>query len=377
MTQNYPSRYPGKLDEILAERHGFSQLESDNLSIPLFRQAFINTQNDSLLDPHETTSPNPVKPTYREQFLEPCREEYDATVEAYEQIYSHPSDGQRYELQHCREHAYFAMDSVSGDVKVMTDACRQRWCPMCAAQKASFARESTQAWLESLAAPRFLTLTLRHCEDDLKPQIEYLQDCFRRLRQRAYWKKRVTGGVWFLQVHRSESDGCWHPHFHILLEGEYLEQGELSDLWDLVSYGSPIIDIRRIHNPESSAMYVARYSARPARFASMPLDDRVEMIEALKGKRLCGTFGTAKVITLTPPKIESSADWKTIGYYDTLVKDAKTNKDAYLILQAWIHEHPITDEQFEAYTGHEVNPYIPVIERNGPVQYLLDFYNTS
>ena len=366
MTENWPSRNPGVLEQIQSERsHAISKERKD----PEHWQ--------SLLDPQETTSPNAIKPTYRAQYLQSCQGEYDATCEAYEQIYPHPSDGPRYALDGCREHAFFAMDRVSGNVKVMTDACRQRWCPMCANQKAAFARHSCQAWMESLESPRFLTLTLKHCEDSLLSQVQFLQDCFRRIRMRAYWKKRVFGGIWFLQVHRSASDGCWHPHFHILLEGVYMEQGQISDLWDLVSYGSPVIDIRRIHDPASSAKYVARYSARPAKFAGMSIDDRVEMITALKGKRLSGTFGTAKCVTLTPPKIENDADWIHIGYYDKVVKDAANNPSASLVLQSWRHDAPLSEDEFFEYTGHYFDKVVLKQPSFKPVQYMLDFYDTS
>lgn len=366
MTENWPSRYPGKHSDMSNERYpaGFENSTFDPFAT-------------SLLEPQETSTSNRLKPTYRAQFLESCIDEYNATVEAYREIYPNPSCGPRYALERCRKHAYFARDRVSGDVKVMTDSCRERWCPMCAAQKAKYAREATQNYITHLAKPRFLTLTLRHCEDSLKSQIEFLQDSFRRLRTRAYWKKRVTGGIWFLQVHRSENDGCWHPHFHILLDGHYLEQGELSELWDLVSYGSPVLDIRQVHNPESTSHYVARYSARPARFEKMLLDDRVEMMTALKGKRLCGTFGNAKCVTLTPPKISSGGDWQHLGYYDELVKEAHYNPTAQEILLCWSLDKPISEELFEEYTGIPVTVKIPTKEKKEPIQYQLDFFNSS
>lgn len=376
MTETGVGAYSNCIDSVSAERgpqnelHGYELLTSNDFD-PIEK-----ADSASILDPQETTSLNQLKPTYRAQFLEPCQDEYDATCEAYAQIYPHPSNWKRYNLENCRRHAFFAMDRVSGDVKIMTDSCRERWCPMCASQKASFTRHSVQSWIESLDSPRFLTLTLKHCEEPLLPQIEFLQDAFRRLRMRIWWKRRVFGGIWFLQVHRSKEDGCWHPHLHILLDGKYMEEGKLSELWDVITWGSTVVYITRIHNPEDSARYVARYSARPAKFADMPLADRIEMIEAMKGKRLSGTFGTAKCVTLTPPKIKDGADWMQIGHYDTLVKDAKSLPAASLIIKCWLDDCPITEEEFFAYTGREVNPEIPSILNPQPIQYLLDFYNS-
>lgn len=350
---------------------------SDEQAGPFAEKDLFPQSSLPILDPHETKSPDRLKPTYRQQFLQSCQPEYDATLEAYKQIYPHPSDRPRYALETCRDYAYFALNRVDSTVKVMSNGCRERWCPMCAGQKKKFASESVQQWIEALEKPRFLTLTMEHEEGKLLPQIEFLQDSFRRLRQRVYWKNHVFGGVWFLQIHRSKHDGCWHPHLHILLEGKYMEKEDLSDLWQLVTFGSYIIKLKRVHDVERAAKYVARYSARPAVLSEMPLADRMEIIRALKGKRMCGTFGTAKVVTLTPPKIESDADWVHVGFYDTLVKDAWTDRAAREILLNWCHEYPISDELFEAYTGRKV--YEPLItpKKPEPIQYLLDFYDST
>lgn len=180
-----------------------------------------------------------------------------------------------------------------------------------------------------------------------------------------------------MQIKRAKNSGCWHPHFHILLDGKYIEQGVLSDLWDQVTYGSPIIDIRVIHNPEESAGYVARYSARPANLEELNIDDRVEIIEALHGKRLSGTFGTAKCVTLTPPKIEDGGDWQHVGYYDTVVSDSTTNRAAAAILEAWKNDRPLPQWAFNAYTDKGEM----VLKNKGPknkvFQLTLDFFNTG
>lgn len=345
--------------------------EKDEADLPF--DDFASTK----LDPQETTSPKQLKGTYRAQFLQGKESEYKATVEAFEQMTSKIALGKIFALDNCRRWAHFAFDNVSGSVRVMTDSCRQRWCPMCAGQKSKYAKESTKRWVESLHSPRFLTLTLRNEPGELLPQVQFLQDCFRRLRQRAFWKKKVTGGIWFLQVKRGKNSGCWHPHLHILIDGEFLEAGQLSDLWDLVTYGSPIIEIRRIDNPEKSADYVARYSARPATLDDMPIPDRIEVIEALHGKRLSGTFGTAKSVTLTPPKIEDSSDWVTLDYYDKIINDAYTNKAAAAVLKAYKMEEPVPAWVIEVYSNAKSKFKVSHVEQKKCIQLSLDFFNSS
>jgi len=334
--------------------------------------------SSSLLEQPETSSTNASDHTYRGQFMAGKESEYAATIETYREIYQRKSCPHIHALESCRTYASLRRDALSGDVKVFGDSCRERWCPMCAGQKAAYAKDQTEIYVKSLTAPRFLTFTLRNNESDLKTQVSFLQQSFARIRSRAYWKKNVKGGIWFLQVKRGKNSGCWHPHLHILLDGNYMEAGRLSALWELVTYGSPIIDIRRIHNAESAASYVARYTARPAALAEMPLADRIEVIEALFRKRLSGTFGNGKTVTLTPPKIESDADWNYIGNFDDITKRAETEKAAKAILIAFNTYQPLSEKVFEDFTGHPPG-YISIMSEPKPVskQQLLDFYNSS
>ena len=330
----------------------------------------------SLVQPPETKSPNDSKCTYRQRFLQGREAEYDATLEAYRKIYQRESGPHIQALEGCRTHASFHRDNNSGDLKIFGDSCRDRWCPMCAGQKAAYAKDQVEIYVKSLNAPRFLTLTLRHNESELKSQIEFLQKSFARLRSRAYWKKNVTGGIWFLQVKRGRDSGLWHPHLHILIDGNYMEQGRLSALWELVTFGSPVIDIRRVHDAESAASYVARYTARPAALADMPMCDRIEVIEALFRKRLSGTFGNGKTVTLTPPKIESDGDWQYVGNHDDIVQRAEYDPKARAILVAFHTYEPLSEKAFEDFTGHppgDKSVFVPPPPK--AKQMLLDFYN--
>jgi hypothetical protein len=334
--------------------------------------------SSSLVQPPETKPSNDSDCTYRGRFMVGKESEYDATIEAYKEIYQRESCPHVHALEGCRTYASLRRDSNSGDVMVFGDSCRERWCPMCAGQKAKYAKEQTEIYVKSLNAPRFLTLTLRHNESSLRQQVEFLQQSFSRIRSRAYWKKNVTGGIWFLQVKRGKNSGLWHPHLHILVDGNYMEQGRLSALWELVTFGSPVIDIRRINNAESAAAYVARYTARPAALAEMPLEDRCEVIEALFRKRLCGTFGNGKTVTLTPPKVESDAEWDYIGSYDDIVKKAETSPAAREILIAYNTYQPLTEKAYEDFTGHAPGFVSSFAEPEPkPKQLWLDFFNSA
>lgn len=362
---DYKSKIPNQHEHVMSaeEKELTDELNAEALS--------------SQLEPPETTSSIPADCTYRARFMHGREVEYEATMEAFRRIYGREFGPHIQALEGCRLHASFKRDSITGDLKIFGDSCRDRWCPMCAGQKAKYAKDQTEIYIKSLTAPRFLTLTLRNNESDLKTQVSFLQQSFARLRSRAYWKKNVTGGIWFLQVKRGKNSGCWHPHLHILIDGNYLEKGRLSALWELVTYGSPIIDIRRVHDAESAASYVARYTARPAALADMPIDDRMEVIESLFKKRLSGTFGTGKTVTLTPPKIVDNGDWQYVGNHDDIVQRAEYDPKAKAILIAFHTYEPLSEEAFEEFTGHAPGDK-SVFEPPAPKekQLLLDFYHS-
>ena len=328
-----------------------------------------------LLETPETTAANAFKMTYRGRFMAGKEEEYEATLEAYHNCTALKSENHIKALKECRTYASLRRDFATGDVMVFGDSCRNRWCPMCSGQKAAYAKDQTKLYIESLKSPKMLTLTLRHNVNDLKSQIEFLQERFRSLRSRAYWRRNVFGGIWFLQVKRGKNSGCWHPHLHILLDGNRMEHGTLSDLWNQVTYGSPILDIRYLRDQEAAVDYVARYTSRPAMLKESPLADRVEIIEALFGKRLCGTFGNAKAVTLTPPKVEATGEWDYIGHYDDIVVRSSYCPLSKAILIAYNTGEALSDKVYIEFTGHDPGPIVheikpPKVDR----QLWLDFY---
>jgi hypothetical protein len=367
MTANGKARFGNEYPEPMTELEDQLCQELNQLDL-----------QTSLLEPPETTLSNASDGTYRGRFMAGKEEEYAATEAAYKEMYTSPSNSHLMGIRFCRTYATLKRDFVSGDVKVFGDSCRDRWCPMCAGQKAAYAKDQTMVYVKSLTAPRFLTLTLRNNESDLKTQISFLQQSFAKLRTRAYWKRNVTGGIWFLQVKRGRDSGLWHPHLHMLIDGNKMEQANLSALWEQVTFGSPVIDIRRVHDVESTASYVARYCARPAALAEMSLDDRIEVIEALFRKRLCGTFGNAKTVTLTPPKIEADGDWDYVGHYDDIVRKAEKCPKARAILVAYNNYEPLSEKAYEDFTGHAPGyvPTINIVKKVDPQLY-LDFYNTG
>lgn len=102
--------------------------------------------------------------------------------------------------------------------------CKHRQCPIC--QWRRQCRHIREVHLMLNANPRLLdcrwmglTLTKRTGPvDDLRSQINYLSDSFRRLERRTFWKRNVIGGIRFLEVAYNPREPMYaNPHYHCLL----------------------------------------------------------------------------------------------------------------------------------------------------------------
>lgn len=140
---------------------------------------------------------------------------------------------------------------------------------------------------------RFVTLTLRHSDSPLATQLDRLISSFRLLRKLPDVGDYMRGGVWFIEVKLDRCANRWHPHLHLIVEGEFISAKTLSRRWYEVTGDSYIVDIRAIDNLRERARYVAKY-------ATKPLDSTVvhhpakldEFVVAIKGRRLHQCFGS-------------------------------------------------------------------------------------
>jgi len=321
---------------------------------------------------------NPINKTFRQIKMDGHVEEFDAAVEAYEAI---DGDGERSRatlLNNCRSIAWFVRSQSSGTVRVFSNACHQRWCPVCSGAKAMYITNTITEWLKQTDHPKLLTLTLKHRSDGLTEQINSLYEAFRKLRSRVVFKRPIFGGIWFFQVHRSKSDGLWHPHLHCLVEGQYLNKSTLSALWQEITHTSKIVDIRAVKNPEEMAKYVARYAARPANLIELSPDSRVEVICALHGRRLCGCWGSAKGVSLKPQKVDDKDEWQAIGNWSTIMNLVGKDSMADTIYRAWLSGEAVpadcTFEDIDRFVQNELSE--PCGESPPPdPQKWLNFYN--
>lgn len=131
-------------------------------------------------------------------------------------------------------------------------------------------------------------------------------------------KRNVSGGIWFFQVKKNKAGDEWHPHLHCVIDAEYISKFDLSAAWAAVTITSNIIDIRTVYDQEKAAQEVARYASRSAMLEPLASVDRLELIEAMHGRRVVGTWGSARSLSLRPSKPADADDWVNVGSWSVV-----------------------------------------------------------
>lgn len=179
-----------------------------------------------------------------------------------------------------------------GKYRIRATCCRDRFCVPCGGEKAFNLAMNVQDATAGKTL-RFITLTLAETDDPLETQLTHLRDSWKRLRSSSTWSGTQKGGIAFLEIKWRTSRQTWHPHLHLIVEGTYLDKGELSSAWRQATGNSFIIDIRLITDRSTAIRYVTKYATKPLNNSLYADAEKlVEAIQAMKGKRLVQTFGT-------------------------------------------------------------------------------------
>jgi hypothetical protein len=183
---------------------------------------------------------------------------------------------------------------------------------------------------------RFVTLTLKHSDAPLSVQLTRLVDSFKALRKHPAVAAAIGGGAWFIEVKLSKDKARWHPHLHVIVEGEFINAKTLSKTWYEVTGDSYITDIRSIGGVVDRARYVTKYATKPLHnevtLQPAKLD---EFVTAIKGRRLYQCFGTwSKAVKREKP---SGHKLTRVAALTTLHRDALDGDVQSLVLLHQAH----------------------------------------
>lgn len=218
----------------------------------------------------------------------------------------------------CGSHAYVIRSLIDREkIRLVGSTCHDRFCVPCAKERSRIIVHNVLDQLGDVPV-RFLTLTLKGAGEPLADSVRRLTRAFTALRRRSLWRQKVTGGVAFIEVHWSRTSQRWHPHLHCLIQGEYIDKGEISRTWLDITKDSRIIDIRLVRSPEHLAKYVTKYASKPLNASFVNEAELLdEAITALRGKRLCVTFGTWQGVQLTTHP--SDDEWEHLGDFEGII----------------------------------------------------------
>lgn len=297
--------------------------------------------SSSLLDHKSSTIHQPLPSTYRANLLAKNHTAMAKAVRIYDILSFETGSGQYHRLLRCRTDAYFYRNKITGNVRVGANSCHLRFCPLCSKTRELRVRENTANWLKKTKYPKFMTLTLAHSTQRLDQQLKRLYDAFRHIRRLHLFANNAKGGIWFFQIKKSKTDGLWHPHLHCVLEGGYISQKALSKAWLAATGDSMIVDIRMIKSIKSASDYVARYAASPCYLPDLEDFDAIELAQSLKGRRICGTFGSARQARLTSAPDYDRNEWEYLGGWRTVIELVEFDDFAKAIFDAWRLNRPL------------------------------------
>ena len=204
----------------------------------------------------------------------------------------------------CNDWSYLAR--WNGRAKMRPIRCDDKLCPNCAAHRTRGIKRLIDHQLQKNTEVRFITLTQGVISGESAPEARA-----RLLRSwGSLWRKQkrsldpyIVGGIRRVEFTWSVREWGWHCHLHVLAEGRYWHQDDLSEAW-VAAGGGPVVDIRQATDARELLKYVVKV-------ATLPGERIVEYAQTLKGKRDLQRFGSWYDLPL--PDVESDGDWAMVS----------------------------------------------------------------
>ena len=225
--------------------------------------------------------------------------------------------------------------------------CKNRHCEPCMRAKANKIAGNLRNRLEQEADGRyrFITLTLKHNTAPLRDQIKRLYASFKKMRGYAAWADTQRGGAVALEVKWKPETGRWHPHLHIISEGDFLHKRDLSNDWLKATTDSSIVDIRQLDSAKDAAHYVAKYVTKGTNGEVWQNADAAqEWITAMKGVRTVLTYGTWRGYKLLQVRQEAT-DWIPVTTLPNLYGAIERNEEWAMALMKQLEEKRLAREK--------------------------------
>lgn len=223
----------------------------------------------------------------------------------------------------CGANSMIWQSPETGELECRCIKCRDRFCLPCQQERAR-RLQAALARRVPLAKCLFVVLTLQSSDAPLGDQMSTLYKAASKMRQRPFWRENVTGGFQCFECTWSEDRKQWHPHLHLLVHSEWLDQAKLSAEWKRATATSSVVHVTLVQNTPAGIAECTKYLAQPVHRSIQFVPERlVELIKALHGRRLCTTFGTWRSDPLlTDDREDDPRTWLPITTLAGLVAQA-------------------------------------------------------
>jgi len=190
--------------------------------------------------------------------------------------------------------------------------------------------------------PRHLVLTVKSQTGSLRDQVVDLVRWFGKLRRTAWWKQNVYAGVYTIEITINERTGLWHPHLHILFDGQYLPQAKLRYLWHDITGGSDIVWIGEVYNTAGAVNEVCKYIGKPQDSEHWTDQQLTDYAKAVRGLRMVQPFGRKNKLAIedTVPEKPLSDNESSVSLASLLWEARRDSRTAAQALKLVAHRFP-------------------------------------
>lgn len=176
-----------------------------------------------------------------------------------------------------------------GNTHVVMQVCKNRYCDHCGHVRRWRSRERLLQVIKGYRRHpgymlKMLTVSMPNSAD-LETGIDQLISGFRRLRQSAFWKSHVLGGLFVIEI--TGQEGSWHPHIHAFIYSKRIPWHDLRDCWKRASRGGMATWIANISD-KNAIYYVTKYVTK----TSLSAESAQVANGLLQGRRLFQRFGS-------------------------------------------------------------------------------------
>lgn len=251
----------------------------------------------------------------------------EAVAKSFENENSQPMMNRFTRMMDCGAYLKFAVSSTGEKRLTQANFCRDRMCPGCQRRRSLVIFHQVKNICSEIKKdfPTYkyllLTLTVPNVKsDNLGDEIKHLHSSWKRLSERAFFKKSIKGWFRALEVTYNGDRDDYHPHIHVLLcvpsgyfKKNYISRDKWLDYWREATRYPHVtqVDVRAIRpNPKrpgsdcisSAAAEVGKYATKPSNYVCKAPDGKYyaahkvvrELADGVARKRLVAFGGIFK-----------------------------------------------------------------------------------